>query len=204
MGKTAQECTVKDARVILSDFGESFAPAEETRLGKDCHTPVDFRPPEALLEPDAEMSFSADVWSLATAIWDIVGMQSLFSSAFYSDEQVMCQIVDTLGPLPGDWSKNWASRGNFFDDQGGPKNGRFVWPRMNGAFDECVQRFRRDANMGEFCRKEEEAFLDMMTQMLRYRPEERPTVDQVLHSDWMANWARGDYERSRCRETAEE
>lgn len=126
-------------------------------------------------------------------------MQALFSSAFYSDEEVMCQIVDCLGPLPADLSKNWTNRGDFFDDEGVPKDGRCVWPRMNYAFTECVQKFRQDANMTGFCNREEEAFLDMITRILRYRPEERPTVEQILQSDWMVNWAQRDYKRSRCR-----
>ena len=53
--------------------------------------------------------------------------------------------------------------------------------------------------MAEFCSREEEAFLDMITRMLRYRPEERPTVDQILQSNWIVNWAQRDYKRSRCR-----
>ncbi|KAM3514282.1 hypothetical protein MY11210_002072 [Beauveria gryllotalpidicola] len=181
---------------MLGDFGESFAPARNVRLGKDCHTPVDFRPPEALFEPDTALSFSADIWSLATAIWDILGMQALFSSAFYTDEEVMCQTVDCLGPLPADWCKRWKDRDDFFDDGGNPKEGRHVWPRIETAFQNRIQRFRRDDNMGELCRKEEKAFLEMMTQMLRYRPEERPTIQEVLQSDWMATWAQSDYERA--------
>lgn len=202
LGKEAQAFALKDARILLSDFGESFSPANEIRLGKDCHTPLDFRPPEALLEPDSELSFPADVWSLATAIWDIVGMQAIFSSAFNSDEEVMCQIVDRLGPLPIEWCKDWKNRGDFFDDNGAPKEGRCVWPSIKGAFEEGVQRFRRrDADMEEFCSKEGEAFLDMITQMLRYKPHERPTVQQVLQSPWMVNWAQRDYKRSRVLDT---
>ncbi|KID93285.1 protein kinase domain-containing protein, partial [Metarhizium majus ARSEF 297] len=183
----------QDAHILLSDFGESFAPAEEPRLGKDCHAPVDFRPPEARFEPNTPLSFSADIWSLATAIWDILGMQALFSSAFYSDAKVMCQIVDTLGPLPSDWFEKWEDQEDFFDAKGKPKPGRHVWPKIQGAFEETVQQYRRDDNMGEFCEEETAAILDMMVQMLRYRPEERPTVQQVLQSDWMVKWARADY-----------
>lgn len=40
LGKRAQDFTISDAEgLILSDFGEAFAPATERRLGKDCHTP---------------------------------------------------------------------------------------------------------------------------------------------------------------------
>uniref|UniRef100_A0A1Y1N9S4 Protein kinase domain-containing protein n=1 Tax=Photinus pyralis TaxID=7054 RepID=A0A1Y1N9S4_PHOPY len=129
-------------------------------------------------------------------------MQALFSSAFYSDAKVMCQIVDTLGPLPPDWFEKWEDRGDFFDAKGKPKPGRHVWPKIQGAFEERVQQFRRDDNMGEYCKEETAAILDMMVQMLRYRPEQRPTVQQVLQSDWMVNWARADYKRSRMMHSA--
>ncbi|KAF1732841.1 Serine/threonine-protein kinase spk-1 [Beauveria bassiana] len=197
MGKKAKEFTLRDARIILSDFGESYSPGTDVRLGKNCHTPVDFRPPEAHFEPDTPLSFSADIWSLATAIWDIVGMRALFSSAFYSDKQVMCQIVDIIGPLPDHWYENWKDRDEFFDRDGQPKESRHVWPEIGQAFRNRVQKFRGEANMVELCVEEEAAFLDMMKRMLKYRPEERYTVQQVLECDWMVKWARSNFERSR-------
>ncbi|OAQ68592.1 kinase domain-containing protein [Pochonia chlamydosporia 170] len=199
MGKTADEFTLADAHLLLSDFGVSFSPASQVRLGQDCHTPVDFRPPEARFEPNSPLSFSVDVWSLSTAIWDILGMRALFSSAFYSERQVMCQIVDTLGPMPASWLANWEDRTDFFDDQGVPAAGRYVWPKLAQAFEERVQKFRRDDDMGVFSPEETEAILEMMAQMLKFRPEERPTVEQVLESRWMVSWALPDYRRGQVK-----
>lgn len=197
MGKNAKESTLQDARIVLSDFGESYSPETDIRLGKDCHTPVDFRPPEAIFEPDTPLSSSADIWSLATAIWDIIGMQALFSSAFYSEKQVMCQIVDILGRLPDAWDKNWNDREEFFAHDGQPKQGRHGWPGIEQAFRNRVQKYRGEANMVELCAEEEVAFLAMMKRMLKYRPEERYTAQQVLECDGMVKWARSDYERRR-------
>ncbi|OAA34111.1 protein kinase domain-containing protein [Metarhizium rileyi] len=194
MSINARELTLSEAHLLLNDFGEAFAPAEERRLGKNCHTPIDFRPPEALFEPDKPLSFSADVWTLATAIWDILGMQSLFSSAFYSDTKVICQVVDTLGPLPAEWYQNWAEQGEFFDDEGLPLEKRYVWPRLSQAFEDRVLKFRREEEMGIFSQEESMAILDMMGQMLRLKPDNRATIEQILKSDWMVKWARVDYE----------
>lgn len=175
MGKTADEFTLADAHLLLSDFGESFSPASQVRLGQDCHTPVDFRPPEARFEPNSPLSFSVDIWSLATAIWDTLGMQALFSSAFYSERQVMCQIVDTLGLMPASWLANWEDRRDFFDDQGVPTAGRYVWPKLAQAFGERVRKFRRDDDMGVFSPEETEAILEMMAQMLNFdQKSDRP------------------------------
>lgn len=197
MGKDSEDFSLPEARIVLSDFGEAYQPDTDVRLGKDCHTPVDFRPPEALFEPDAPLSFSADIWSLATAIWDIIGMQALFSSAFRSEEEVMCEIVDIMGPLPDNWYTIWKHRDEYFDQDGQPKEGRHVWPGIEQTFRNRVQKYRREADMVELCAEEEAAFLDMMKGMLKYSPEERYTAQQVLECDWMVKWACRDYERSR-------
>jgi hypothetical protein len=60
-----------EARLILSDFGEASTPMSEVRLGRDCHTPPVFRAPKAKFEPEVPLSYPSDIWSLATAIWDI-------------------------------------------------------------------------------------------------------------------------------------
>ncbi|KAM3511258.1 hypothetical protein MY11210_005127 [Beauveria gryllotalpidicola] len=197
MGKKAQDFSIQDARLMLSDFGESFIPASEVRLGKDCHTVFDSRPPEAYFEPNAPMSFPADVWSLAIAIWDIIGMQPLFSSAFYSEDAVRCQIVDQLGPMPPEWFQKWPGRDIFFGEQGQPIDGRRPWPGMEQAFEGCVQSFRRQDGMGVFCDEESAALLNLLRKMLAYRPEQRPTLQQIITSEWMIAWARKDYEQSR-------
>jgi serine/threonine-protein kinase SRPK3 len=82
LGKTAQEFTLDDARgLILSDFGEAFSPATERRLGRDCNIPLAKRAPEAFFEPDEPLSYPSDIWSLGTAIWEILGMKFIFSES---------------------------------------------------------------------------------------------------------------------------
>ncbi|BCR93161.1 uncharacterized protein AKAW2_10207S [Aspergillus luchuensis] len=51
LGKKAEEFTLQDAQVLLSDFGEAFSPVSSPRSGEYCHTPVPYCPPEALFEP---------------------------------------------------------------------------------------------------------------------------------------------------------
>lgn len=89
-------------------------------------------------------------------------MQALFSSAFHSEKEVMCQVADTMGPLPDDWYQNWKGREEFFDHDGQPEKGRHVWPGIEQAFRDRVQKYRKKANMVELCAGEEAAFLDMM------------------------------------------
>lgn len=182
--------------MLLGDFGEAFAP-EEFRCGKNCHTPLAVRPPEARFEPQAPLSYSADIWSLATTIWDILGMKAIFSSEFATADEMVAQQIDVLGAMPLSWLKRWEKRSQFFDDDGRPKEGRHVWPSIDKAFEEGVQKYRRKSGrVDEFDREEMAAILDLMRRMLAFRPEERPTAEEVLKSEWMVKWVLPEYNRT--------
>ncbi|OJJ42601.1 hypothetical protein ASPZODRAFT_20370 [Penicilliopsis zonata CBS 506.65] len=196
LGKKAEEFTLSDAQILLSDWGEAFPPALEERRGKDCHTPLSVRPPEARFEPEALLSFSADIWTLATTVWEILGMKAIFSSEFMTAEELVAQQVDLLGLLPPAWWQNWDAKDQFFHENGQPKEGRYVWPRMDKAFEEGVQEYRQKRQMGEFSMEETTAILDLMRRMLTFQPDKRPTAEEVLNSEWMVRWVLPDHERS--------
>ncbi|KAJ0418625.1 kinase-like domain-containing protein [Aspergillus carlsbadensis] len=187
LGKYAEKFLISDARPLLSDFGEAFAPESETRLGRDSCTPAAFRAPEARFEPDAPLSYPADIWSLATAVWDVMGMK----------EEVVANWVDVLGPFPSDWWARWEGRGKYFTEHGKPTEWyeKNKWEPLEEAFDTCLQIHRRRWG-GEICEEERVAFLSMIRQMLVYRPEERLSAEQVMESEWMVKWAYPDYKRS--------
>lgn len=196
LGKEAEEFTLSDTHVLLSDFGESFDPTSEPRRGKSCHTPLAARPPEAFFEPQAALSFPADIWSLATSIWEILGMKAIFSSECFSVDELASQQIDILGPVPRSWWEQWNERSGFFDASGHPAEGRYVWPPIDQAFEEGIQKYRRMRRAGEYGRDEAIAILDLMRQMLAFRPEDRPTAEEVLKSEWMVKWCLPDFERS--------
>ncbi|RDK43138.1 kinase-like protein [Aspergillus phoenicis ATCC 13157] len=123
LGIYAGEFTPQDTRILLCDFGETFSPSVNPRLGEDCHTPMAFCPPEAIFEPKAPLSYSADVWSLATAIWEILGMKVVFSTDVPYDE-VIAHWMDVLGPMPWEWFEKWDERGRFFDESRRAVEGR--------------------------------------------------------------------------------
>lgn len=196
LGEDAGKLSLSDVRVLLSDFGEAFTPTSEVRRGKDCHTPLAMRPPEARFEPEAPLSYSADIWSLATAIWDIIGMKAIFNGEFATADDVVSQQVDVLGPMPSKWRERWEERSRFFDDNDHPKDGRYVWPPIEEAFEEGIQKYRRKLRVGEFDKEEAAAILDLMRRMLTFLPEERPSIEEVLKSEWMVKWALPDFEKA--------
>ncbi|KAE8370417.1 hypothetical protein BDV27DRAFT_140346 [Aspergillus caelatus] len=121
------------------------------------------------LEPQtSSLSYSANVWSLAVAIWEILGMKAIFSSEYATVDEMIAHQIDVLGPLPLKWFEGWEKRNQYFDNDGYPKDGR----------------------------EETAAILDLMRRMLTFRPEERPTARGVLQSRWMVQWVLPDFERS--------
>lgn len=201
LGIPAKKFSLSDSRVLLSDFGEAFDPVTENRRGEDCHTPFYARPPEARFEPQAPLTYSADIWSLAVAIWEILGMKAIFSMDTPAEDEIISQWIDVLGPMPQEWYYRWEKRSEFFDDDAGRptqkrSNNDDVWLPLDKAFEESIQECRREDKMGEFDAEETAAILDLMRRMLAYRPEERLTADDVLRSEWMTRWALPEAERA--------
>lgn len=185
----AKQFSLSDSRVLLSDFGEAFAPNAEVRYAEDCHTPLAARPPESRFDPRTPISCSADIWSLAVTLWEIIGMKSIFSIDWATADEITTQQIDALGPMPAEWWERWDERDLFFDSSGHSKEGRHVWPGIEEAFTDYVQKYRKKYCVGEFDGEETAAILDLMRRMLAFRPEERPTTDEVLQSEWMVKWA---------------
>lgn len=198
LGKYAEKFSLSDAQPLLSDFGEAFSPASEVRLGQDCHTPPAFRAPEAKFESQAPLAYPSDIWSLATAIWEIVGMKAIFSTDFVHEDEIVAQQIDVLGPIPLEWLRQWEGRPRFFDEEGCPTESyrENRWPSLQESFEVGVQKWRRKKG-DEFDENEKAAFLDLMRRMLSFRPEERPTAEEVLKSEWMVKWALPDYEEAK-------
>ncbi|GJP96256.1 kinase-like protein [Aspergillus niger] len=145
LGKYAETLTLADVRPLLSDFGEAFPPASEIRLGKDCHTPPAFRAPEARFDPQGPLTYSSDVWSLATAIWEIVGMKPIFSTDIMPEDETVAQHMDVLGPMPQEWWQRWEGRSKFFTEDGRPTEAYLEnrWPPFEESFEIDIQKWRR-------------------------------------------------------------
>lgn len=150
LGKKAQDFTLADVQgLILSDFGEAFAPATEQRLGRDCNTPVSKKAPEALFEPNSPLSYSSDIWSLGTAIWEILGMKFIFSDSDTEDE-IVAEQIDVLGyqNFPPSWKKHWEQLNTEMTDMDPgiprrPTGNREIWPPLEEAFEQFVQKYLR-------------------------------------------------------------
>ncbi|CAK7242259.1 MAG: hypothetical protein STHCBS139747_003741 [Sporothrix thermara] len=209
----AKDYSLADARITLADFGASFRPdimdtvtgKGKIRRGRDCCTPQPMRPLEARFAPDAPLSYAADVWTLALALWDLVAMKPVVSADWASADEVVAQYIDVFGPLPAAWhaSPQWREQqALYYDDRGVRRDADqvVIWPSLETAFDEGVQKWRRrrrrrqdqeeeEEHAGVFAEDERAAFLDLMRRMVVYEPEQRLTMSGVLQSAWMQQWA---------------
>lgn len=202
LSKEAEDFTMDDARgLVLCDFGEAFAPATEQRLGRACNIPVAKRPPEAAFRPDQDLSYSSDVWSLGLAIWEILGMNALFTESEPFNE-VIAQQIEVLGiqSFPAGWRALFDGPEATDTDPlipRQPAHKREPWPPLEHAFEEFVQKYRRKwDDLGVFGEQETHLIFDLMRKMLRFRPEERLTTQEILKSEWMVKWALPELEKS--------
>jgi serine/threonine protein kinase len=125
-------------------------------------------------------------------------MKALFSHDFATEDEMVLQHVDIIGPLPSPWRERWSERGaEFFDEQGRRRNpGEMLWPSLEVAFEDGVQKWRRKLGAGVFSEEEKEAFLSLIRRMLVFRPEERISAEEVLKSEWMVKWVMPDIKYS--------
>ena len=190
LGKHAHSIPPNEARLLLSDFGEAFAPSAETRRSDQCRVPLPVAPPEAIFEPERPLSFSADIWCLACAFWSIIATRPLFDGTLATIDDIASQQVDVLGFLsvPPEWWRAWDARHEYFTESGLPTR-RSVFRSLESMFAEDVQDTRRHDRIAEFGVDEASAILNMLRSMLVLRPEERATAEELLKSKWMVKWA---------------
>lgn len=181
-----EELTVEEARIMLTDFGVSFNPTEETRVKS--YTPVDIRPPESRFEPSTPLTFSSDIWSLACAIWNLVAQRPIFGEILPTHDIITSQQINTLGQLPPEWWAKWDARLHFFTDDRVPLPSQRS-PTWDERFERDIQSPRRERNLGMLNDEEREAFTDTLRWMLAYRPGDRPTAKEILQTKWMTEYA---------------
>ena len=142
------------------------------------------------------------MWALGCAIFEIRAGSPLFESFFGSDLQILLQTVRTLGRLPDPWWDSFERRAMWFEEDGEPK-------RAEGSNDTGVALTYKtsireqlgyigledeETPMGDgpmmepFASRPREEELDLLgdllEKMIKYRPEERITMGEVIAHPW--------------------
>ncbi|KZT06982.1 kinase-like protein [Laetiporus sulphureus 93-53] len=188
--------------ILVTDFGQSFF-IKSPPTGYEPATPLHYLSPEAYFE--SKMSFASDIWALACMIFEIRAGSPLFDPFLSSATQILKQIVETLDKFPEPWWSLWEARHIFFDETGVPKSqevqideGVMIPAEKSslrqklheiGEQDDApdVYEGRMIENVGTQLEEVEIELLEgLLEKMLRYRPEDRITMTEVVEHPWFA------------------
>ncbi|OBT44961.1 CMGC/SRPK protein kinase [Pseudogymnoascus sp. WSF 3629] len=150
----------------LTDFGNAVRDAN--RLHAGLIQPLMCRAPEVILR--MPWDGRADVWNLGVLMWQLRFNQHLFDGV--TEGEQLRNMIASLGPPPREFvlQGRLGVREVYFDDDG-------VWkgePVKPNPIGESLEE------------KEEEGFLDLLKQMVRWVPEERKSARELLEHPWLA------------------
>ena len=185
-----------DPEIVIADYGTSFFVAQTP--SPTLNTPALYLPPESFFaEP---ITLAADLWTLGVSLYEVLGECQLFETFAWDKDDIMGEMVSTLGRPPARWWDSWKARGEFFQPDGTwisdlkriatpifrPLHQR-LWDMGRGETPESCQW---DVASGEF-----RALENLLGSMLAYEPTQRPMAKQLMTSDYMINWALPAWER---------
>ncbi|KAJ7682344.1 kinase-like domain-containing protein [Mycena polygramma] len=182
--------------VAVIDFGQSYAvgnPPADYKPG----TVMNYLSPEARFENRAGLE--ADVWALGCAIFEIRAGFPLFESFFGSDADILRQTIEILRRLPEPWWTSFKERATRLEEDEDPKTVEAqamsskssirARLRLIGTEDSPVQDYEGPMMEMSGVRMPEvevELLSDLLEKLLRYRPEERIGMDEVVEHPWFA------------------
>lgn len=189
--------------VILTDFGQSYSIASPPPNYQPA-TVMHYYSPETRFEGRAGLE--ADVWALGCAIFEMRAGFPLFGSHFSGDSTVLKRTVEVLGRLPNRWWNQFKDRAVWFKEDGEPKSAQeaaragVLLPATRTSIREELRSIGMaddpptsggDGPMiersGVKMREEEVELLgDLLGKMLKYRPEERIRMREVMAHPWFS------------------
>ncbi|TQV94331.1 hypothetical protein V2A60_002633 [Cordyceps javanica] len=176
--------------MIISDYGTSFM--LDAERSPELHTPPLFLPPEDFFhEP---ITLAADIWTLGVSLYEVLGERCLFETFSGDRDDIMADIISTLGRPPSRWWDQWENRNEFFNPDGSwirniqriytpvfrPLHQR-MWDMGRGMTPETCEW---DVQGGEM-----QALEKLLRDMLAFEPSQRPTAEQLMRSEYMVRWA---------------
>ncbi|KAH9225407.1 hypothetical protein K456DRAFT_1797383, partial [Colletotrichum gloeosporioides 23] len=200
--KHAHKLRLSDAKLRISDFGESWRPAEHDRY--ELNIPEQSRAPEALVAKKLRkpIGFPADVWALGCVTVELYARYSVFQTYFPGFEEVWAEVVHVLGKPP----QTWLDASNADIDSGNNDNGSNPdneTPRhrdpttLSDHIVQLIDKDRSEKLIGIWDDGDEDEkippgelrdLLLMLEQIFCWLPEDRIRAEDLMKGDWMKNW----------------
>lgn len=189
--------------VVLIDFGQAFFVNNKP---PDYHpaTQIHYLAPEMHFED--KVGFASDIWALACLLFQIRAGYGLFDAFFRDTDFTFKRVVQIFGKFPEPWWLSWEARSSWFDQDGEPKVDEDAGEQKRPTITTkkiSLRTILRDIGKGETPPKryvgpgtifenagtmmdeeEVELFADLLEKMLRYKPEERITIEEVSEHPW--------------------
>jgi serine/threonine protein kinase len=197
--------TLTDPIIRITDYGTSFIAATEPN--PELHTPMLYLPPEAFF--NKPITLAADIWTLGVNLYEVLGERPLFETFTWDRDDILADMVNTLGQPPERWLGEWAGRGEFFEADGSRRRGgvdrvytaefrplhQRMWDMGRGETPETCQW---DVEGGEM-----RALEELLKGMMAFEPGERLTAEGLMTSEYMVKWALPAWQRQCARQKGE-
>jgi serine/threonine protein kinase len=186
--------------IIVNDFGQSYVVASPPSSYKP-GTLLNYKSPEARFE--GRVGFETDIWALGCTIFEIRAGFALFEPILGCGVGILRKTVETLGRLPDPWWGSFEQRTLWFEEDGEPKSeedqeraGLLLKSYRSSirtklhligeqevppSYDEGPMIEKSGVRLPE---EEFELLGDLLEKMLKYRPEERIRIQDVIKHPW--------------------
>ncbi|KAK4040217.1 protein kinase dsk1 [Parachaetomium inaequale] len=198
-----------DPTIKISDYGTSFVTTTtDNNPPPELCTPTLYLPPEVLFSDDRTviMPLAADIWTFGVNLYEVLGERTLFETFTCDRDDILADVISTLGLPPQRWWDTWANCGEFFEEDSEWRKGGIsrvydpVWrPLRQRMWDmgrgETPERCEWDVRGGEM-----RALEELFRGVLAWEPKERWTAEDLVRSEYMVKWALPAWERQRRRQ----
>lgn len=156
----------------LIDFEQAFLRTDPSLA--TVRTPLIFRAPETLLS--SKWDLRIDIWSLACTIFERVTGQPPFDNLMPAKAPLVLEWIAMFGDVPEEWGQQaQLVVGDRKDEI--PAASLSDW---------LLETYFDSMRKVEFERKDIQRLGNLLTQMMRYRPQDRLAFQDVLKHEWFA------------------
>ncbi|TKA65862.1 hypothetical protein B0A55_07946 [Friedmanniomyces simplex] len=119
-----------------------------------------------------------DIWALAMMLWDLLERYRFLSpydeEGDYCDQHHLAQLIAILGPPPLDFLERSEYSWKYFNRDGTWKGDVPIPPDM--SLEAAEKRLEGP---------EKRQFLALMRKILKWRPEDRPSIKEIFFDEWL-------------------